>query len=91
MRPVLFRSKDRVEEARLIANGLWRPEPGQWYAGEDLLYETSSFDFGHLQNPVPASVYFDAREDCWGEQMFNLRKSHRVLLLLDTPGCVLLA
>ena len=67
-RPVLFRSKDNVEEARLIAKGLWRPERGQLYAGQDLLYETNSFDFGHLKNPVPASVYFDAREDCWGEQ-----------------------
>lgn len=33
------------------------------------LEQTASFDFADLENPVPADVYFDARnEDCWGRQ-----------------------
>jgi hypothetical protein len=27
-----------------------------------------AFDYANLQDPVPASVYYDARPDCWGEQ-----------------------
>jgi hypothetical protein len=37
-------------------------------ASEENYYETKPFEFGHLQNPVPASVYLDARDDYWGEQ-----------------------
>jgi hypothetical protein len=67
-RPLLFKSDGGTELARSIANGLWRPEPGQLLSGGTMEYETKPFNFGHLQNPVPASVYLDARSDCWGEQ-----------------------
>jgi hypothetical protein len=67
-RPLLFKSNGGSDLAYKIANGLWRPEPGQLLAGENIQYEIKPFDFGHIQNPVPASVYFDARNDCWGEQ-----------------------
>jgi hypothetical protein len=30
--------------------------------------ELDTFNFNNLADPVPASVYFDARTDCWGEQ-----------------------
>jgi hypothetical protein len=34
-----------------------------------LPYSVQSFDFGQLKDPVPASVYYNARfEDCWGSQ-----------------------
>ena len=36
---------------------------------EQELYETLPFNYGHLEDPVPASVFFDARaDDCWGRQ-----------------------
>jgi hypothetical protein len=35
--------------------------------GDDA-YEILSFDFGDLQDPVPASLYFNGRTDCWGKQ-----------------------
>jgi hypothetical protein len=66
-RPLLFKSSG-PEEARRIASGLWRPEFGTLVSGEDIKYETNKFDFGHLQSPVPAVVYMEARSDCWGEQ-----------------------
>jgi hypothetical protein len=31
-------------------------------------YETYPFNFGDLQDPVPASLYFNGRTDCWGQQ-----------------------
>jgi hypothetical protein len=67
-RPSYFKTNGGVELARKIANGLWRAEPGQLGTGGTTSYETERFDFGHLKDPVPARVYFDAREDCWGEQ-----------------------
>jgi hypothetical protein len=57
-----------IKYAQLIANGKYTPVQNQ-----TLDLGMVSFDFGHLQNPVPASVYYDARsEDCWG----SLRQSH---------------
>lgn len=52
-----------------MAKGKFQPDPTKGFVnnrGEREL-ETVPFDFGHLQSPVPASVYYDARsEDCWG-------------------------
>jgi hypothetical protein len=31
-------------------------------------YKKVPLNFGDLSNPVPASAYFDARDDCWGKQ-----------------------
>ena len=67
-RPLLFKSNRGSDLAYKIANGLWRPEPGQLLAGEKLAYDVEPLDFGNLKDPVPASVYFDARSDCWGKQ-----------------------
>jgi hypothetical protein len=56
---------DAVEFAQLIAKGKLNtefiPAVHEW--------ETYPFDFGHLQNPVPASVYYNARyRDCFWVQ-----------------------
>jgi hypothetical protein len=67
-KPVLFKAKDGSSMAQKIANGQWRPDPGQLLAGERISYEIKPFDFGHLQDPVPAIQYLEARDDCWGEQ-----------------------
>jgi hypothetical protein len=43
-------------------------------------YDVRSFDFGHLQNPVPASLYYDARaDDCWA-----LKQTHCGTITDDT-------
>jgi hypothetical protein len=65
-RPKLFRSGD-PEQARQVASGIWRPEPGQLLRNK-LEYETKLFDFQNLYDPVPFSIWLDARDDCWGEQ-----------------------
>jgi hypothetical protein len=67
LKPHLFKS-DPIKEANMIAKGLWRREPGQLNTDIGPKYETMPFDFGHLQDPVPADVYLEAREDCWAKQ-----------------------
>lgn len=70
-----FNAGDGVEYARLVAQGNYNPPLVQWI-GENIYASeltsnrlTASFDFGQIQEPVPASAYFDARhEDCWGIQ-----------------------
>jgi hypothetical protein len=63
-----------VQYAQLVANGsyqhLFRAEKApDIEVVRPWLYEMLPFDFGNLQNPVPANVYYDARaEDCWGNQ-----------------------
>jgi hypothetical protein len=59
-----------LEYARLIASGKYQPTMRmQDYSG----LRMASIDFGHLQDPVPASVYYDARFlDCWG----SLKQTH---------------
>ncbi|KAF2435290.1 hypothetical protein EJ08DRAFT_692557 [Tothia fuscella] len=50
--------------ARSVAQGKFRL-PSTQDGGE----QTLPLNFADLQDPVPASVYFDARwKDCWGEQ-----------------------
>jgi hypothetical protein len=66
----MFASDGGVDLARLIAEGLWRPEVGQIVAGETIPYETKLFDLGNLPDPVPASLYFDAMSHCWGNQTY---------------------
>jgi hypothetical protein len=54
--------------AQLVAQGKFQPGIDS-AAREYLIYETGRFNFDNLEDPVPASVYFDARSaDCWGEQ-----------------------
>jgi hypothetical protein len=49
--------------AQLIASGIYNPVQNPT---SDL--GILPFDFGHMENPVPASVYYDARSfDCWGK------------------------
>jgi hypothetical protein len=31
-------------------------------------YKVDRLNFQHLADPVPASAYFDSRDDCWGKQ-----------------------
>jgi hypothetical protein len=53
-----------LDYAHLVAQGNF--DPDLEFKGE---YETKQFDFGNLQDPVPASLYYDGRnEDCWGKQ-----------------------
>jgi hypothetical protein len=52
-----------LEYARLVASGKYDPV---WKTANDDLGMVA-FDFGHLADPVPASVHYDARsEECWG-------------------------
>jgi hypothetical protein len=58
---------NHVRIAQLIAKGAFHPVLRADYVKS--LHETHSFDLADLQNPVPASVYYDARSaDCWGQQ-----------------------
>jgi hypothetical protein len=57
------------EYARLVASGKYTPEESteSRYGSEEV--NSVPFNFANLQDPVPASVYFDARaDDCWYEQ-----------------------
>jgi hypothetical protein len=59
-----------VDYARLVAKGLYSPD---FVEIQDDQLGIATFDFDHLQDPVPASVFYDARsQDCWGV----LRQSH---------------
>jgi hypothetical protein len=65
-------SLDGLKYARRVARGDFEGNPMHSLMLDfhtDDYAKTLPLDFGHLQNPVPASVYFDARsEDCWGIQ-----------------------
>jgi hypothetical protein len=53
------------EFAHAVASGRYaKKESGFW--AEQL--QVLPFDFGHLQDPVPAHVYFNGRNDCWDRQ-----------------------
>jgi hypothetical protein len=57
--------------AQLVANGQYTipsdSDERRFEASTARDLEMISFDFGHLQDPVPASIYYDARsDDCWG-------------------------
>jgi hypothetical protein len=56
-----------IQYANLVANGSFHGTLNK--NGQSERYETRPFNFGDLQDPVPASVYYDARLlDCWGQQ-----------------------
>jgi hypothetical protein len=74
-------TKDGLDYAQAVAQGKYTQytdtparswyKPGELRGWElnPLIYERVHFDFANLQDPVPASVYYDARaEDCWGLQ-----------------------
>jgi hypothetical protein len=52
-----------VQHAQRIAKGDFDPP-----LCAETRYRTYPFDFGHLQDPVPASVFYDARTDCSARQ-----------------------
>jgi hypothetical protein len=67
VRPFDRNINNGIEYARLVAEGLFEPYPHE--LGEPYADNIQPFDYGHLQNPVPARLYFDARsDDCWGKQ-----------------------
>lgn len=68
-RPLMFEGGG-LGLARSIANGIWRPGPGQLVAENGIPHTTEPFNFNNLQNPVPASVYYDAMSHCWGGQSY---------------------
>jgi hypothetical protein len=54
-----------VEFAQLVANGNYDPGWGM----EEPYMQIRPMNFAHLENPVPASVFYEARsEDCFGQQ-----------------------
>jgi hypothetical protein len=65
-----------LQYAHMVANGSFFPryhhhdimknvEDGTTY----LPYFINSFNFGNLEDPVPASIFYNARTgDCWGSQ-----------------------
>jgi hypothetical protein len=54
---------DGVEYAKLVAKGMYNHSLPEWFN-----LGMVPFDFGHLQNPIPASVYYDAKSAvCWGK------------------------
>jgi hypothetical protein len=55
-----------LHNAQLMAQGQLRdPRPNKF---SEIEGELARFDFDNLQAPVPAGVYFDARDDCFGTQ-----------------------
>jgi hypothetical protein len=62
-RPVKYYTEDGLQYAKLVAQGKYNPDPS-W---RDWGKETVPVDFANLIEPVPASVYYDARwDDCYG-------------------------
>jgi hypothetical protein len=62
-RPKGSQSRQTINYPALIAKGQYLG------SGEERTDERVPFDFKNLANPVPASVYYDARrDDCWGQQ-----------------------
>jgi hypothetical protein len=71
VRPRADLFKRRPHYAQLVAKGEFQPSdpPGNRFEGFSYAEEMVPFNFANLQDPVPASVYYDARfEDCWGKQ-----------------------
>jgi hypothetical protein len=65
----VFRTKGGIDEARMMANGSWRLAADRLVTGWlNFPVQTVPVNFAHLQNPVPASIYFGAESQCWGEQ-----------------------
>jgi hypothetical protein len=59
---------DGLKYAQLIAKGQFNSQIFMGWSNIRLFTERP-FDYGQMENPVPASVYFDARsKDCWGKQ-----------------------
>jgi hypothetical protein len=63
--------KRGLEYAQLVSRGQFNPKlitHATYGYGPDV-HETLPFEFAALGDPVPASVYYDARsDDCWGKQ-----------------------
>jgi hypothetical protein len=56
-----------TDYAVLVANGDYNPDSNRAHVKRNR--EIVPFNFKNLLNPVPASVYYDARtDDCWGKQ-----------------------
>jgi hypothetical protein len=65
--------KDGIQYAQLVAKGAFNPKMTNVNPANVLepvmLERVRPFNFLHVQDPVPASLYFDARrDDCWGVQ-----------------------
>jgi hypothetical protein len=54
-----------VDFARAVASGEWAEEK---IPSLSVFTDVVPFDFGHLQDPVPAHIYFNGRTDCWNKQ-----------------------
>lgn len=66
LRPI-NQTVDGLKYAKLVAKGLFTPSLSA--RSVEKKYEARTLDFGDLRDPVPASVYYDARIlDCWGQQ-----------------------
>ena len=67
IRPIPPNTMRGVAFAKQVAQGKYDP---QFRGSESLwLSEDRPFNYGHLKDPVPASVYYEARsEDCFGVQ-----------------------
>jgi hypothetical protein len=54
-----------LKYAKLVAAGEFHPSigPMEWNS-----LQPQSFNFADLENPVPASQYYNNRRDCWGNQ-----------------------
>jgi hypothetical protein len=67
-----YNTETGVRYAQLVAQGKFKPQFERARRVMDQRYWDATthlpFDFGHMQNPVPARIYFDARKDCWGAQ-----------------------
>jgi hypothetical protein len=67
VRPDRFMTLPGLEYARQVAQGSFHNTLN--FHVRVPVTEKQPFDFGNILDPVPASVYFDARsEDCWGNQ-----------------------
>jgi hypothetical protein len=65
-------AQNKTQYAQLVAQGKFDPQFRHlmhFFSTEPYPHTTKPFNFDHLQQSVPADVYFDARaEDCWGKQ-----------------------
>jgi hypothetical protein len=59
-----FRQVSGLDYAKQVAGGTYTR-----YQGDLKQLGFRSFDYGHLKDPVPASIYYDALYDnCWGDR-----------------------
>jgi hypothetical protein len=76
IRPLGSEERRKNSYANRVAKGQYYTDKKDiWYPsmyGGDPYHLTRTehvpFDFENLANPMPASVYYDARDDCWGHQ-----------------------